>query len=142
MFTLSEAAVLLGLKSNKLRYWLKKNCIEVEKELYDFSLTDLLQRLFRHKNGRKYKCFFILDFDEFRDEYEKYMEHVLSSKHKKRVGNFSWTQSAIDCFNCNMECKKCFNSEICLKFSSADSEPPMKNTVKKLLNILGKPPKE
>ena len=148
MFTLEDIAAAFGLKINTLRYWIKKNNTDFERNYYDFNLADLIQKIKIYKKvkgkikGRKYEQYIVLDIDEFRTEYTKYLNYIEQIKNKKRTGNLSWSNSAIDCYSCNMICDECFNKEICSAVISNNpqDEPPMKHIVKKLLSEIGKPP--
>ena len=147
MFTLKEIACEFGLKLNTLRYWLKKNYEDYENEFYDFNLLDLTQRIkiFKktasaRKISRSYEQIIILDIDEFKTEFDKYVYFIETFKKRRRIGNLCWTNSAIECYSANMNCEKCFNKAICCSVISRDGIPPMKNTVQKLLSQLGKPP--
>lgn len=146
MYTLSEIAQNFGLKLSTLRYWLKRNTEDCENGLYEFNLMDLTQRIQIQKRTatpknfiRGYEHIIILDLNEFKEEFFKYTEFVETNKRKKANGNLYWTYSAIECYSCDMDCKKCFNKEICNKIVPQDGDPPMKNVVKKLLNSVGKP---
>jgi len=146
MFTLKEIACEFGLNLNTLRYWLKKNSRDFESEFYDVNLLDYTQKIKIRKKTlsvkniqRSYEQTMILDLEEFRKEFTKYVDYVENTKRKKRIGNLSWTNSAIECYTNNMSCEKCYNCEFCCSITSKDGIPPMKNTVKKLLSEIGKP---
>lgn len=147
MFTIKEIASEIGLQTNTLRYWLKKNNEDFERNFYDFNLWDLIKKIKISKKTsakrsieRFYEQYIVFDMEEFKDEFTKYLKYIENIKYKKKIGNLYWTHSAIDCYSCNMDCNKCFNKNICLNISNSDDEPPMKNTVKKLLEKIGKPP--
>ena len=146
MFTLKEVAARFGLKINTLRYWMKKNNDDCEANFYDFNLSFLTQRIKVRKKTltprvivRSYEKLFIVDIEEFAREFHRYVDFIENTKNKKRSGNISWTNTAIECYSCQMNCKKCFNKDICLKISREKGEPPMKLMVRKLLDTIGKP---
>ena len=146
MYTLKDIASRFELSLNTLRYWLKKNEEDCKNEFYDFNLMELTQKIKIFKKtksqrniARSYEQIIVLDLDEFKFEFDKYLNHIESFKKKKRVGNLCWTTSAIECYSNNLKCEKCFNADICRSVTSSDAIPPMKITVKKLLQEIGKP---
>lgn len=147
MFTINDIAAEIGLQPNTLRYWLKKNNIDYNRNFYDFNLWDLIKKINivskRHnakEHKRSYPQYIILDMEEFKTEFNKYVNYIENIKQKKRVGNLYWTNSAIDCYCAKMTCNNCFNQKICYSVCEFNSEPPMKNVVRKLLEQIGKPP--
>ena len=146
MFTLKDIAHEFGLKINTLRYWIKKNNDDYEYGYYDFNLLDLTQRVKIYKKtlsakkiSRNYEQIIVLDLDEFKKEFDRYVKYIEDIKARKRMGNLYWTEAAIDCYCCQMNCEQCFNNRICNSLVFKNGEPPMKNTVRKLLSLLGKP---
>ncbi len=146
MYTLKDVAREFGLKINTLRYWLKRNNDDFENNCYNFNLKDLTQRIVIHKRicsskkiTRGYEQIMILDLEEFKEEFNKYISHIENLKKRKRFGNLYWTDAAIECYWSKMNCEKCFNRDICSSVANIRGEPPMKNVVKRLLSCLGEP---
>lgn len=146
MYTINDLATEFGLHMHTFRYWLKKNSNDFERSFYDFRLMNLFKKIKIKKKvknmpivERNYIQYIVLDLEEFRHEFLRYLDFVESMRYKKKIGNVSWTNSAIDCYLANLDCNKCFNLHICEQFSSGDIEPPMKSTVRKLLIQIGKP---
>ena len=146
MYSISDIASAFGLKTTTLRYWIDKNNKDCEKEIYDFNLSELMQSMnvFRKtatKNniGRHYRQLIIFDLDEFKKEFFRYVNFRANYKKNKKYKNLYWTDSAVDCYNCKMDCRKCFNKDICESIVSKEEEPPMKRVVRLLLEKIGKP---
>jgi len=147
MYSISDIAFAFGLKTTTLRYWIDKNNKDCEKGIYDFNLSDLIQTMNIFKKtasknniSRHYKQLIIFDLEEFKNEFYKYVKFKANYRKKKKYKNLYWTNSAVDCYNCKMDCKKCFNRDICKSVVSKEVEPPMKRIVRILLEKLGKPP--
>ncbi len=148
MFTIGEIACIFGMKESTIRYWLLKNRKDYECDFYDFNISDLLHKIkskhsiiTKYNNTRRYFKYIILDIDEFKYELFKYIDFIKSIRQKKRAGKDSWTLTAIDCYNCNMNCSICSYKKICERTIDENrEEPPMKTVVKKLLSSIGKPP--
>lgn len=146
MHTLIDTAQNFGLKLSTLRYWLRRNTEDCENGYYETNLMNLTQRILIKKQTaskrnivRGYSQIIILDLEEFKTEFFKYVDYIEGSRNRKRDGNSYWTYTALECYSCSMNCKKCFNKEICNKVLPQNGEPPMKNVVKKLLKTIGKP---
>lgn len=143
MYTIKEVASKIGFKIGTLRYWIRKNAKDFASKYYDYNLMDLIEKEncgINKNNKREYFHEAIENLDEFKYEFFKYLNHINAEKDKKRNSKFSWTNSAIDCYSCQMECRYCTNQSICKNLiKENDLEPPMKNVVKKLLKEIGKP---
>lgn len=146
MYTLKDIASRFELSLNTLRYWLKKNDEDCKNEFYDFNLSKLTQKIKVFKKtksqrniARSYEQIIVLDLDEFKFEFDKYLKYTEAFRRKKRVGNLAWTASAIECYSNNLECEHCLNFEICRSVTTPNAVPPMKITVEKLLQEVGKP---
>jgi len=149
MFSVQDIASEIGLNINTLRYWLKKNKSDCMTKGYSFDLGNLFQAINVYKKSssrnnlfRKYRRIVVLDMDEFKDEFYKYFNYVKALKNKKRASKLTWTPTAVDCYNCKMDCNSCFNRDICQNLINEENlEPPMKNVVRKLLKDIGQPNK-
>ena len=146
MFSIGDIACIFGMKENSVRYWLKKNEKDYECDFYEFNINSLLHKIstkhrIKNKFTRHYTKYIVLDIEEFRYEFFKYVDFIKSIRQKKRAGKHCWTLSAIECYNCQMDCQKCSNKNICeLIVEDENDEPPMKAIVRKLLEEIGKPP--
>jgi len=143
MYTLKEVASKIGFKIGTLRYWIRKNTRDFTLKDYDFNLMNLIEKetIGINKNiKREYSHDVISDLDEFKYEFFKYLRHIEVEKNKKRNSKFTWTNSAIDCYSCKMECRYCNNKYICENLINEETlEPPMKKVVQRLLKEIGKP---
>ena len=123
MYTISDVASALGLKVNKFRYWLKKNSDDCENNLYDFRLLDLMPKVHIYKKvkgrakARNYEQYIILDLEEFIEQYNRYTNFVENMKKRRGKGKWFWSVSAIECYQANMNCEKCFNKKIAIFIS-------------------------
>ena len=147
MYTLKEVAAQLNISENNLRYILKNNENDVEYNNYEYSLKNLITKypILKVTKGvkkyhRHYITSFVLDIDEFINKFINYKEYKNNLK-KKNYINRLWSASAIECWENNMNCKKCSNYAICRNVSIEKNllEPPMKKIVKGLIIKYGNP---
>lgn len=149
MYTLKDASDLMGLNINTLRYRLARNSDDCDRGIYETRLYSLLHKIrvigknSKTKAERMYERYIILDFEEFKTEYENYEKFLKENRKRKRKHNLGWSVSAIECFQRNMKCSKCACEKICKRIAdkTPDKIPPMKKTIQKLLSELGLPPK-
>ena len=147
MYTLKEVSKHLNIKISKLRYIIKSNENDVERNDYEYSLKGLIQKfsILKHTSNKKkytrhYITSFVLDIDEFKKELSKYQEYKKNTRNTNKI-NRLWNDSALECYQKKMNCKKCSNCSICKRVIQDRklTEPPMKSFVKKLINKYGKP---
>ena len=110
-----------------------------------FIKSELSEKILKQKRKECMNAtlFLILDFEEFKTEYENYEKFLKENRKRKRKHNLGWSVSAIECFQRNMKCSKCACEKICKRIAdkTPDKIPPMKKTIQKLLSELGLPPK-
>ena len=146
MTGIDDLAKELGFKSNTFRYWLKKNEEDFNSGIYNFNLSALKKRIRftladNKKQNRKfyYKCV-IENKQKFIDEFDNYLRFIKEGKKRNREHrSLNWTRSAFECYLAGENCEKCFNRDFCARFLRKNLEPPMKKTVRKLLEKIGKP---
>lgn len=149
MYTLKDASKLLKLNINTLRYHLKKNSDDCDRGIYETRLYSLLEKIrvcgkiSKTNTTRIYERYIILDFEEFKREFENYENFLKENKKRKRKHNLGWSVSAIECYQRGMKCPKCIYEKVCKKIASGkpDKIPPMKKLIPKLLTEIGLPPK-
>lgn len=134
LISLKEAAKLLNIKANTIRYWAKSR----EKELGIFFCKIPVIR-----KGREIKMVFIKDIQEFKKKYNEIRDtnRKISEKKKEyQKGLIVWTDTAKECYSNNCNCSICSLWEIaCKKAAEKRKIPPLKILVIKILNILGEP---
>lgn len=146
MYTLKDISAKLGISLTVFRYWIKKNQKDCEDNIYDFNFSELIEKVKIRKKYpskfavREYAQYIVLDLEEFIEQYNRYTNFVENMKKRRGKGKWFWSVSAIECYQANMNCEKCFNKKICSSvILNPQDEPPMKTTVKLLLSKLGKP---
>ena len=145
MIGIEDLAKELGFKTNTFRYWLKRNEEDFKSGVYDFYLMGLSKKISftlkkTGKNRKIYYKYVIYDKERFIAEFNNYLKYIKEAKRKSKLyRSLNWTRSAFECYMANFECKKCFNNHFCKRFLDKNIEPPMKDTVKKLLEKIGKP---
>lgn len=146
MIGIEDLAKELGFKNNTFRYWLKRNEDDFNSGIYNFNLSSLKKKIsFKLVNNKKqnrkiYYKYVIEDKEKFIEEFGSYLKFIKEGKKKNReYRSLNWTRAAFECYIANFECNKCFNKHFCRRFLNKNIEPPMKNTVRKLLEKIGKP---
>ncbi len=145
MVGIEDLAKELGLKINTFRYWLKRNEDDFNSGIYNFKLMSLSKKTGftpnkKTTNRKIYYKYVINDKARFIQEFDNYIKYVKEAKRKSKLyRSLNWTRSSFECYIANCECKKCFNKNFCQNFINKNIEPPMKNTVRKLLDKIGKP---
>ena len=145
MIEIEELSKDLGLKTNTFRYWLKRNEEDFNSGIYDFYLMSLCKKISftpqnRTTNRKIYYKYVVYDKKLFMNEFDNYIKYIKEAKRKSKLyRSLNWTRSAFECYIANFECNKCFNKHFCKRFLDKNIEPPMKKTVKKLLEKVGRP---
>ncbi len=146
MIGIEDLAKELGFKNNTFRYWLKRNEDDFASGIYNFNLSTLKKKIGftltdnKKQNRKIYYKYVIEDKEKFVKEFDNYLNFIREGKKKNReCRSLNWTRSAFECYIANCECNKCFNKHFCTRFLNKNLEPPMKKTVRRLLEKIGRP---
>lgn len=135
MTSLIEIAKKLDFKYNTFLYWLNKNKKDFAAKKTKINLESLYYVVHEQKKSGS-KHYVISDDQLFVNLFKKYKEEYLSRKKaNKENRKYNWTVGAYECYLLKGECSKCSNNFFCSRYKN----PPMKMTVKKLIEIIGEP---
>ena len=133
---ISEISKLLETNDDTLRYWLKTS--EKLKCLF-FKKTIIREEFLRGKFVKRRREMWFADSDNL--EEIKKIAHKRRGREKRRFDNkYSWSRSAVECWQAKYDCKKCQNNYICSAFIKRGIFPPMQKIVKEMVEMYGIPP--
>lgn len=135
MYTIGKIAKRFNFKEDHIRYWMTRNLKDYKAKLTNINLEDYCFITY-HKTQKQ---ILILYVDLFVQKYLEYREEERLRRVKnKELAQLRWTRASYECWQNKGNCKICFNQRICKRFKN----PPIKDTVKILLEKIGEPYKD
>ena len=133
---LSEVAKILNSQIGTVRAW--------------FKISDIFQSLFYKKTiireelvggvlKHRHRKMWFTNSENIEVIKEFWQKRKI--KEKRRFDKkYSWSRSAIECYQAKYDCRICQNNYICGAFLKKGLFPPMRKIVKEMVEIYGIPP--
>ena len=133
---LSVVSDYIGVKVGTLRYWIKIN----EKIRQFFHKKTIVREEFLcGKTRQRIREMWFADSSKLEELKEIASKRKVREK-KRFDKKYSWSRSAIECWQAQYDCKKCQNNYICSAFIKRGIFPPMQKIVKEMVERYGIPP--
>ena len=137
---LAEVANLLGIKPGTLRYWLKiPDQRSAKLKEFFFKKTIIREELVGGVMRMRHREMWFIDEKNIEEIKEIGQQRKIREK-RRFDKKYSWSRSAIECYQAKYDCRICQNNYICGAYIRKGKFPPMRKIVKEMVEIYGIPP--
>ena len=133
---LIELSQLLNINAETLRYWLK---ISDAFRKFFFKKTIIREEITYGKLRKRTREMWFADSKNI-DAIKEFSVRRKNREKKRFDKKYSWSRSAIECWQAKYDCRICQNNYICGAFIKKGKFPPMQKIVKEMVELYGIPP--